>query len=107
MGVVEGSLTDADWIQKFLRSRMIAEWNDHLYQGYITEDLAGVSHTYSQSGQCTADVGDLMVLALAHILHIPLTIFTSVPNMAVLCVMPTSASMVSAQPLFCIHTGRP
>ena len=63
-----------------------------------------MSHTLSQSGQYTGDVGDLMVLTVANILHVPTTIFTLVPNMPVICVMPTSQSVILTQPLFVAFT---
>ena len=45
-----------------------------------------------------------MVLTLANTLHVPITIFTTVQNKPVVCVMPTSASLVSTQPLFLAYT---
>lgn len=99
LGVPETNLCDINYLQRLLRTRMVEEWEENVdqYQGYITDDLATISHTYLQSGQYTGDVGDLMVLTVA---NIPITVFTSVHNMPVLCVMPTSQSVVSTQPLF-------
>ena len=40
-----------------------------------------------------------MVLTLANVLHMPITIFTSVVNMPVICITPTMQVADSAQPL--------
>ena len=85
---------------------MVKEWEENIdqYQGYLTEDLATISKTFLQSGQYTGDLGDLMVLTLANMLNIPITVFTSVNNMPVLCIMPTTQSVLSTQPLFLAFT---
>ena len=82
------------------------EWerNLDLYQGYLTEDLATVSQTFLQNGVYAGDTGDLMVLTLSNILRLPITIVTSVQNMPVVCVMPTSSSVISTQPIFVTYT---
>ena len=45
-----------------------------------------------------------MVLTLANVLGMPITVFTSVQNMPVLCIMPTSQSVAIEQPLFLAFT---
>ena len=45
--------------------------------GCVTEEPANIGHTYLQNGVYASD---LMVLTLANILHLPITIFTTVPN---------------------------
>ena len=82
---------------------MVKEWQEHTdhYQGYLTEDLAPHSETFLQSGHYTGDLGDLMILTLANVLHIPVTVFTSISNMPVLCVLPTTTQSIhSTQPIF-------
>ena len=42
-----------------------------------------------------------MILTLANVLHIPITVFTSISNMPVLCVLPTTTQSIhSTQPIF-------
>ena len=41
-------------------------------------------------GQFAGGLGDLMVLTLANILNTPITLFTSIENMPLLCVTPTT-----------------
>lgn len=45
-----------------------------------------------------------MVLTLANILQMPITVFTSVSNMLVLCIMPTTHSALTSQPIFLAYT---
>ena len=40
-----------------------------------------------------------MVLTLANALHLPLTVFTSVSNMPVICVIPTTTPLLSTHPI--------
>ena len=86
-------------IAMFLREKMVEEWNNNAahYQGFITEDLTSVSSQYLDSTQFSGDAGDFMVLTLANILGVPITIFTSVTNMPVLCILPTTSTLVSTE----------
>lgn len=106
LGIPQSSLYDINYLQKLLRVKMVEEWdtNPDQYQGYITEDLSTVSHQFLQSGQFSGDVGDLMLLTIANVLSIPVTVFTSVQNLPLLCVMPTSDLVISPQPLFVAYT---
>lgn len=45
-----------------------------------------------------------MVLTLANVLQIPITIFTSIPNMPVFCIMPTTQTATSTQPLYLVYS---
>ena len=104
--VSQANLNDQDYLQRILRTLVVKEWEENIdhYQGYLTEDLAPVTHAVLQNGHYTRDVGDLMVLTLANVLNIPITVFTSVINMPVLCVMPTTQCVISTQPLFLAFT---
>ena len=41
-----------------------------------------------------------MVLTLSNVLQIPITIFTSIHNMPIICVLPTSETTITNQPIF-------
>ena len=69
----------------------------------MTTDNTAFAHTYLQSGMFSGELGDLMVLTLANILQMPITIFTSIEQMPILCVMPT-ISIVTTTPIFLTYT---
>ncbi len=73
-----------------LRRSVVHEWRENTdnYQGFTLVDLSSEASNYLADGEFAGDIGDLMVLTLTNILGIPLTIFTSVENMPVLCVTP-------------------
>ena len=85
---------------------MVEEWrtNQDKYQGYIVDDLTTLGPQYQLSGQFSGDVGDLMLMTLSNVLSMPITLFTSVPNMPTLCIIPTHHTSLSAQPLFLAYT---
>ena len=85
---------------------MVEEWNanQEYYQGFITVDITTLTQEYLQSGHFAGCVGDLMVLTLANVLQMPITILTSVPNMPLLCIMPTMQSTLTTQPIFLAYT---
>lgn len=87
-------------IAELLCQCMVKEWIDNTdyYQGFVTTDITAVAYQYQTSGQFTGDLGDLMVLTLVNVLHMPITIFTSVVNMPVICITPTMQVADSAQP---------
>ena len=91
MGLPEDQLDDMYNIAKLLRRSVVHEWQENAdnYQGFTLVDLGSEALNYLADGEFSGDIGDLMVLTLANILGIPLTIFTSVENMPVLCVTPT------------------
>ena len=62
---------------KWLKNGIKTKLRD-LYQGYLTEDLSTVRHTYLESGVYAGDAGDVSVLTLANILHLPITVFTTI-----------------------------
>ena len=102
LGVSQLNMHNADYLHTVLRTLMVKEWNEHTdhYQGFLNEDISNISETLLENGQYMGDLGDLMVLTLANVLHVPITIFTSVDNMPVLCIMPTTQSVFSTQPIF-------
>ena len=102
LGLPMEKMHDINTIAELLRHCMVNEWidNTEYYQGFVTTDITAVVYQYQTSGQFTGDLGDLMVLTLANVLHMPITIFTSVVNMPVVCITPTMQVADSAQPLF-------
>ena len=106
LGVPQTRLQDIDYLQWFLRMKMVEEWrtNQDKYQGYIVDDLTTLGPQYQLSGQFSGDVGDLMLMTLSNVLSMPITLFTSVPNMPTLCIIPTHHTSLSAQPLFLAYT---
>ena len=90
LGLPMEQMHDINSIDKLLRTCMVKEWieNTDYYQGFVTIDITAVAHQYQSSGQFSGDLGDLMVLTLANILHMPITVFTSVANMPVICITP-------------------
>lgn len=85
---------------------MVQEWNNNAdyYQGFLTEDLAEVSHLFLNNGQFSGNAGDLMPLTIANVLQLSITIFTSSPNMPLICILPTTTSLVSTSPLCLAYT---
>ena len=106
IGIHEIDMQDTNHIQKFLQIRMVEEWNTNqeYYQGFLTVDITTITHEFLQSGHLSGCLGDLMVLTLANILQIPITIFTSVQNMPLLCIMPTTQITSITQPIFLTYT---
>ena len=78
--------------------------NIDYYQGFITEDLALVSHSFLDDTQFSGSAGDLMVLTLANVLQIPMNIFMSVSNMPLVCILPTNNSLISTSSLCLAYT---
>ena len=102
LGVPEMQLRDERFLSKFLRKRMVMEWHNNIdfYQGFITNDLTTEAQLFLEDGHFSSDAGDLTVLTLANILLMPVTIFTSINNMPVLCILPTSGPIITSQPIF-------
>ena len=102
IGVSDTQLEDVEFLRSFLRVKMVEEWsrNSDFYQGFITGNLDQISLAFLQDGYFTSDAGDLMVLTLSNVLQIPITIFTSIHNMPIICVLPTSGATITNQPIF-------
>ena len=107
LGVPETHLNDIEFIKRLLRIRMVQEWNSNLeyYQGFLTDDfdLSELAENFLDSSQFSGNVGDLMTLTLANVLHMPITIFTSAQNMPIVCILPTTQNIVSTT--LSIHSG--
>ena len=100
LGITHPNVQKVQFIQQLLRTEMVQQWIDSpIYQGFVTTDITAVAHTYLQSGTFSGELGDLMVLTLANILQMPITIFTSIEQMPILCVMP-KISIVTTTPIF-------
>ena len=106
LGVHEVHIQDINYIRDLLRVRMVEEWNANHddYQGFISTDITTLTHEYLQSDQFSGSLGDLMVQTLANILQIPITIVTSVTDMPLLCIMPTTELTGTVQPIFLAYT---
>ena len=106
LGVSDENLQDVNYIQKLLRIRMVEEWNNNqeYYQGFIITDISTLTHEYLESGQFAGCLGDLMVLTLSNVLQTPITVFTSIPNIPLLCIMPTTQTVLTTQPIFLVYT---
>ena len=106
LGVPEAHIKDVSYIGKLLRVRMVDEWNANhdYYQGFVTSDITTLADDYLQSGCFSGNVGDLMVLTISNVLLMPITIFTSIPNMPVLCIMPTTEITGTVQPILLAYT---
>lgn len=105
--VPQEHMYNLEFIQQLLRKKMVEEWqkNSENYQGYITQDLSIIAQQYLQPGHFTGDAGDLMVLTLANILGTPITLFTSLQNMPVICVMPSvGMNTTSTEPVLLAFT---
>ena len=45
-----------------------------------------------------------MVLTLCNVLLVPITLFTSVEAMSMLCILPTTGVAVTPEPIFLVYT---
>ena len=88
-------------IMMALRRLMVHEWstNDY-YQAFVTFNITTVSDEFLESGCFQGDLGDLMVLTLANILHCPIVLFTSIANMPVICITPTVETIDTTCPIY-------
>ena len=105
-GVPEQHLKDPEYIVRLLRVRMVQEWNNNIeyYQGFLTDDLTAISHQFLDSSQFSGNAGDLMAFPIANVLQLPITIFTSAQNMPIICILPTTTSLISTKPLCLAYT---
>ena len=94
-------------LAKELRLLVVQEWlgeNSEYYQGFVTVDIAKHAHQYLDSGEFDGDLGDLMVLTLSNILHVPITIFSNIPNLGLVCISPTT-DVHSTIPLYLTYNN--
>ena len=108
LGLSSEDVKDVRSLARFLRQSVVHQWlaNTDMYQGFATIDLSNEANTYLTDGEFSGELGDLMVLTLANILKTPITLFTSIPNLPVLCIVPT-LEVSTAIPLYLtyIQTG--
>ncbi len=89
-------------ISKRLRDLVVQEWlgdNADYYQGFSTSDIQSQAEQYLISGEFAGNLGDLMVVTLSNVLHIPIAIFTSIPNLPIICITPVT-QVESTVPLY-------
>ena len=93
---------DALLISQILRKLVVQEWlgeNSEYYQKFVTFDIRDRAEQYLNSGEFAGDLGDLIVVTLANILHLPIAVFTNIPNLSILCIVP-QFGVTSTKPLF-------
>ena len=61
-----------------------------------TFDILSEAESYLNSGEFGGDLGDLMVVTLANILNHPIVIFSSAPNMPLICLTPLNRGLVAS-----------
>ena len=84
-----------------LRRQMVHEWNTNdFYQAFVTLDISTISEEFLASGCFKGDLGDLIVLTLANVLHCPIILFTSISDMPIICIAPTVEAMNTTHPIF-------
>ena len=91
IGLDENDFMDPVAESRALRTAVVDEWlgenSDH-NQGFTTVDIRSHAHQYRLNGEFAGDLGELMVMTVANILHIPLLIITNIQNMPVLVMSP-------------------
>ena len=75
------------------------------YQGFTTVDIRSHAQQYRLNGEFAGDLGDLMVMTVANILHIPLLIITNIQNMPVLVMSPSLSVPETPVPLYLIYNS--
>ena len=96
-------------IPQFLRELVVEEWlSDHIdnYINFVSDSvdfLAEVTQ-FEQSGYHHGPLGDLMPMAMANVLHMPLAIVTSEAHSPLICVCP-SRSPITDLPLFLAYNS--
>ena len=85
---------------------MVEEWTNNIeyYQGFLTDDLNDIAQHFLDSSQFSGNAGDLMVLTISNILQMPITIFTSAQNMPLVCILPTTQTLLSTHPICLAYT---
>ena len=96
-------------ISRVLRTLVVQEWlgeHSDYYQNFVTADIRSQAQNYLRNGEFAGNLGDLMVVTLSNILHIPIVLFTNVVNLPVVCITPVSGTE-STVPLYLIfdHNG--
>ena len=88
-----------------LRELVVEDWLSDRIDNYIfsfvsdSVDFLAEVKQFEQSGYHHGPLGDLMPMAMANVLHMPLAIVTSEPHSPLICVCP-SGSPITDLPLF-------
>ena len=73
-----------------LRKLTIEEWtgsNKSFYEKFLVSHQ-NIAEKFSEPGYFQNDLGDLMILALCNVLHLPIIIFSNIPNQPVIPILP-------------------
>ena len=73
-----------------LRKLIIEEWtgsNKSFYEKFLVSHQI-IAEKFSEPGYFQNDLGDLMILALCNVLHLPIIIFSNIPNQPVIPILP-------------------
>ena len=76
-----------------LRKLTIEEWtgsNKSFYEKFLVshQNIDDAAEKFSEPGYFQNDLGDLMILALCNVLHLPIIIFSNIPDQPVIPVLP-------------------
>lgn len=95
-------------IVKALRRAVVNEWtgdHSHEYADFLSHtQLEQQGQLFLQSGEFSGELGDLVIAALSNILHSPIILFTSIPNLPVLVISPSHEIMHNPQPIHLAFT---
>jgi len=86
-------ISDLQQLSLRLRKLTVDEWsgcNKSFYENFLTssQSIDDAAIKFSEPGYYQNDVGDLMILALCNVLHVPIIIFSNIPNQPVIPVLP-------------------
>ena len=92
-----------DDIIKKLRIAVVQEWlgeNMHEYQSFLSsQQLHAEAAKFTTHGVFSGEVGDLMVRALSNVLHTPIVLFTSAPDMPIIVTTPSHVHVTNTHPI--------
>ena len=76
-----------------LRKLTVEEWtgcNKSFYENFLVshQNIDDAAKKFSEPGYFQNDLGDLMMLALCNVLHVPIIIFSNIPHQPVIPVLP-------------------
>ena len=96
-------------LASLLRELVVEEWlSDHIdnYINFVSDsvDFFAEVKQFEQSGYHHGPLGDLMPMAMANALHMPLAIVTSEAHSPLICVCP-SGSPITDLPLFLAYNS--
>ena len=91
-------------ISDVLRTLLVREWRGHReesYRNFLPESMDYISETinFEASGYFSSDLGDLMPIAMANVLRMPIVIVTSESHTLLISVCPEETILYST-PLF-------